>query len=95
MKVPQLIHRTARSFRNLGLFSMGALIVVLSVIWPRLFGSSEHGLYGADIANADAPGGGGCATASDGGGSTGDATGCLGGCMDACGDGGGGDCCGE
>lgn len=74
---------------------MGALIVILSVVFPRMFSSTgNHALYGADIANADAPGaggGGGCATSggSDGcGGGSGDG-GCAG-----CGDGGGGDCCG-
>lgn len=96
MKYLQFIPRTIRSVRNAGLFVMGAFIVVLGVIWPSLFGSIGHGVYGAGIANADAPSGGD----SGGGGSTGCATSCDacgcgdgGGCA-GCGDGGGGDCCG-
>lgn len=94
-----IVRATSRGFkflRNSSMFIMGALIVILSVVFPRMFSSTgNHALYGADIANADAPSG---SDGSSGGSSSGCASeGC--GCGDGggcagCGDGGGSDCCG-
>ena len=69
-------HRSYKFLRNSGLFLLGAIIVLFSLILPRLFKDRTSMLsYGPDAAHADgggAGGGGGGGGGVFGDGSTGD-----------------------
>lgn len=76
-----------RRVRNVGLFMLGAVIVIGSLVSARLFGADPYGVTGG-TASADAPGdscGSSCGTTScgGGGGNVDPSGGC--GCGDSCG----------
>lgn len=85
MAIVRFSYRGFKFFRNVALIFAGALIIVLTLAFPRLFGNQSYGISG--VAQADAPGGGGsssgdgCGDASSGscsGGGDGDGDGCAG-----------------
>lgn len=49
--------RGYKTLRTIFLFTFGAIVVFLSFLFPRIFGSNEMlGMTGGGIAQADAPG---------------------------------------
>lgn len=91
MAIVRYSYRGYKLFRNVGFIILGAALLVISIVLPRIFGMGTLGAVG--IAQADAPGGGGGGGGTDTGGGTGGTGGDGGGFgADACGGDGGGDC---
>ncbi|TSC86214.1 MAG: hypothetical protein G01um10148_720 [Parcubacteria group bacterium Gr01-1014_8] len=95
MAIVRISQRGYKAIRNAGLLFLGAVIVLLTVIAPRVFGGGggERVLGNSDVARADAPGScSSCSSCTSDGCSDGGCGGCAGDAGDA-GDAGAGDCC--